>query len=920
MKKQKANKMATQELILRFYREPHLFKDLKNPVTPLPAGISEVLVSLHNATDKDDLDYLELREAMITFACGIFFLPRASAYRVLGLNNNAPPAEIDEHYLLLHDLFSENSSDPEYQRICKRLDDAYAKLSHGREPPSLEEVVASRHSGFDPDSDSAMQTETQASPSAESEQPFEADEEKSKPRRQTYSQDTFIGKVMAFYYGEGNPQEYAYLNAPLPKELTELCERAADSVATVSGGQEDDEADQDTEIRDAVTFFIKKALFIPGADHYRVLGLNPNASSELIQIHYRLLRRMFSADEEDAAVRNWVARISEAYVTLRDPVKRRNYDASLGRGRSPGSFQAENESVMSSVSANSTSAAKTPPSATAKTNAGRTSIKQSILNTKLNQTKRNSSESAQSASKKFHFTAPDNKSSVKTEAKRKPEFQVEPDSGRVHAESRRKVEPTLDFDSRETRIFPEVHATPTGSVAGGGVDRGSNNAGLKVVIGVVGVVIGVVIYFAGNREAGQGPVPTPLPEVPVVSAPPPAESPLPTDTLPELPVQPSEPASEGPTFNAEDNSNAPLQADPPPATGSEDAAVVTAPPAQDLSAPQPAEDMSVTPEVNTDVEDVAAQERENNIKQLLAKADKEYRSLQLTQPPGRNAAETYHDVLENDPSNEQARAGLKRIADRYLRMARQRQAEGNEIAGLEMVSKGLMVVPEHEGLLAMMEALGDDLASRDARDAARRAMEERRRVELEALAKREREQEISERLARESTQLPAAPPSSTTPAPATTPPQTNASSPDSATDNVAKIDNSAETASSLSDAELNALITRFVELYEAGDLNTFMGLFASNARANNRDSRATIRQDYQTLFEQTDTRLMMLRDLKWDKGNQRAIGEAEFELTIKRKGSDDNNVYSGSITFQVEKNGTTPLITGIYHSQRKLDQ
>src|SRR3954471_416372 len=67
-------------------------------------------------------------------------------------------------------------------------------------------------------------------------------------------------------------------------------------------------------------------------NHYAVLGLSPDASSGEVEqaFHSRVREHLQHADLSDAPRRQKARQVSLAYETLRDPEKRRAYDASRG--------------------------------------------------------------------------------------------------------------------------------------------------------------------------------------------------------------------------------------------------------------------------------------------------------------------------------------------------------------------------------------------------------------------------------------------------------------------------------------------------------------------------------------------------------------------------------------------------------------
>lgn len=74
-------------------------------------------------------------------------------------------------------------------------------------------------------------------------------------------------------------------------------------------------------------------------DYYQRLGISEDASTEEVEAAYRDLRRQFHPDAKPAAYRSYfdhaMKGINEAHDSLKDPAKRRRYDAGLRslRGR-----------------------------------------------------------------------------------------------------------------------------------------------------------------------------------------------------------------------------------------------------------------------------------------------------------------------------------------------------------------------------------------------------------------------------------------------------------------------------------------------------------------------------------------------------------------------------------------------------------
>ncbi|MDM8565211.1 protein kinase [Candidatus Halobeggiatoa sp. HSG11] len=98
-------------------------------------------------------------------------------------------------------------------------------------------------------------------------------------------------------------------------------------------------------------------------------------------------------------------------------------------------------------------------------------------------------------------------------------------------------------------------------------------------------------------------------------------------------------------------------------------------------------------------------ELNKKIKTLLNKAKLQLKNLQLTLPLNNNAFATYQQVLELEPDNVQAQVGLNKIADKYEKLANTKDLRKN----LELVDKGLIVLPTHVGLIALRNKIMLDM-------------------------------------------------------------------------------------------------------------------------------------------------------------------------------------------------------------------
>jgi CheY-like chemotaxis protein len=119
----------------------------------------------------------------------------------------------------------------------------------------------------------------------------------------------------------------------------------------------------------------------------------------------------------------------------------------------------------------------------------------------------------------------------------------------------------------------------------------------------------------------------------------------------------------------------------------------------------------------------------------------------------------------------------------------------------------------------------------------------------------------------------------------------------------------------ISQSELATMLNRFVFVYQAGDIEQFLNLFASDVRTNAQTSRAGVREDYERLFSTTDMRQMILGKVTWEVNDNSANGWGNFEVKVRNAGQETIKAFNGSLTFHVEKINGRLQIKKLYHGQ-----
>ncbi len=142
-------------------------------------------------------------------------------------------------------------------------------------------------------------------------------------------------------------------------------------------------------------------------------------------------------------------------------------------------------------------------------------------------------------------------------------------------------------------------------------------------------------------------------------------------------------------------------------------------------------------------------QREQEIKTLLEQAEGHLKAKRLITPAGKNAQETYRQVLKLDVGNTQARAGLERIAQEYLQQARQRRSVGALQDCLGLIDKGLAVIPDQVDLLRLREEVRAEWSAEQQRLEQQRQSEQQQKEQQRKEQQRLEQQRQSEQQQKE---------------------------------------------------------------------------------------------------------------------------------------------------------------------------
>lgn len=114
--------------------------------------------------------------------------------------------------------------------------------------------------------------------------------------------------------------------------------------------------------------------------------------------------------------------------------------------------------------------------------------------------------------------------------------------------------------------------------------------------------------------------------------------------------------------------------------------------------------------------------------------------------------------------------------------------------------------------------------------------------------------------------------------------------------------------------DLQSLVNKFAQSYASGNIESMMALFADNAKTNDQNTTAGIRKDYLDLFQGTDTRQMIIKNMKWSLANNQATGEGPFEVNVRAKGKKAVTSVKGSLKITVMKSNSGAKIVQMIHN------
>ena len=278
-------------------------------------------------------------------------------------------------------------------------------------------------------------------------------------------------------------------------------------------------------------------------------------------------------------------------------------------------------------------------------------------------------------------------------------------------------------------------------------------AHFTVYVGVVALVCALGVYFFWHV-----PLPQDLaqlfkndtPSKPLNAGTPPPKMQMLTSAA----VQPSADAA-APEAALTTAPQQPASATPNPPNADDDVVVAAEAPSVAADTPPPA---PTTPEAPAPLPTP-----QTEIEQLLTEAQQQMESRRITAPANNNALSSYQRVLELDPNNAAAKAGMERIAAHYREVAENSLRQGRPDESLAYIQRGLRAAPQSQELTNLRSQAQLLQQQREAEQRQAQREEQRRREAEQALTEQQYQEELREQQALQMRRQQAPPPAAARP-------------------------------------------------------------------------------------------------------------------------------------------------------------
>ena len=110
----------------------------------------------------------------------------------------------------------------------------------------------------------------------------------------------------------------------------------------------------------------------------------------------------------------------------------------------------------------------------------------------------------------------------------------------------------------------------------------------------------------------------------------------------------------------------------------------------------------------------------------------------------------------------------------------------------------------------------------------------------------------------------------------------------------------------------NALLARFLEAYERGDIQACMALLDEDVRVD-AGSKSELRREYDLLFRSTDLRHIKVTNMNWSRDGEFIRGQGRYRATFMRKGETVLRTQDGQVRVELVRRGSSALINELHY-------
>ena len=116
-------------------------------------------------------------------------------------------------------------------------------------------------------------------------------------------------------------------------------------------------------------------------------------------------------------------------------------------------------------------------------------------------------------------------------------------------------------------------------------------------------------------------------------------------------------------------------------------------------------------------------------------------------------------------------------------------------------------------------------------------------------------------------------------------------------------------------AELDKIVSQYVDAYEKGNVKKIISLLSANARTNGESNSSEIEQNLKQVFATTKDRQLFIRNIKWKYEKNIAKGIGDIETLILPKDKSGVVATSGKIQIIAKKLHNNVVVTHLYTAE-----